>query len=174
MGRADGSAAPAMLTVTDAEDGTLGGPVAKNLSEGHLAGLGEEQLRVDLGAGGVQAPVPLPVGPLDRWGWAGELLVGGGQPLFQRRLPCTGAELPGDVPDVAVGHAQAPLTSAGKRRRVRVAWRNDGVGWHLSGPCSCRQHPHSIYLLGEKRGLPNRRYIPLTASCCQEPFKERR
>jgi hypothetical protein len=34
-----------------------------------LAGFGEEQLRVDLAAGGVQAPVPLPVGPLDRWGW---------------------------------------------------------------------------------------------------------
>jgi hypothetical protein len=50
---------------------------------GGLAGFGEEQLGVDLGAGGVQPPVPLPVGPLDRWGWAGQLLVGGGQPLGQ-------------------------------------------------------------------------------------------
>src|SRR5215218_2420585 len=64
---------------------------------GNLAGFGEEQLGVDLGAGGVQAPVPLPVGPLDRWGWAGELLVGGGQPLGQGRLLVAGAELPGDM-----------------------------------------------------------------------------
>jgi hypothetical protein len=41
-----------------------------------------------------------------------------------------------------------------------VAWRKQGVGWHLSGlVCSCRQHPDSIDVLAEKRRLPNRRYI---------------
>src|SRR5215218_8892281 len=48
---------------------------------GDLAGFGEEQLRVGLGAGGVQAPVPLPVGLLDRWWWVGEPLVGGREPV---------------------------------------------------------------------------------------------
>ena len=48
---------------------------------GDLAGFGEEQLRVGLGAGGVQAPVPLSVGLLDRWWWVGKLLVGGREPL---------------------------------------------------------------------------------------------
>src|SRR5213078_3719614 len=48
---------------------------------GGLAGFGEEQLGVDLGAGGLQPPVPLPVGPLERWRGPGQLLISGGQPL---------------------------------------------------------------------------------------------
>jgi hypothetical protein len=86
---------------------------------GGLAGFGEEQLRVDLGAGGVQAPVPLPVGPIDIWGWAGELLVGGGQPLGQWRLSVAGAQLPGEVAHVAVGDAQPPGELAGAARPGR-------------------------------------------------------
>jgi hypothetical protein len=83
---------------------------------GDLAGFGEEQLRVDLGAGGIQPPVPLPVGPLNRWGWAGELLVGGRQPVPEGRLPRSGAELPGDMPHVAVGHPQSLSELAGAER----------------------------------------------------------
>jgi hypothetical protein len=46
-----------------------------------------------------------------------------------------------------------------------VAWRKQGVGWHLIGlACSCRQlipqHPDSTDVLAEKRRRPNRRYIP--------------
>jgi hypothetical protein len=86
---------------------------------GDLPGLGEEQLRVDVGAGGVQPPVPLPVGLRDGWWWAGELLVGGGQPLSQGRLPRAGAELPGDVPHVAVSDTQPPGELAGAQRPAR-------------------------------------------------------
>src|SRR5215211_4793327 len=83
---------------------------------GDLPGLGEEQLGVDRGAGGLQPPVPLPVGPLERRRGAGELLVGGGQPLGQRWLPGPGAELPADMAHIAVGHPQAPGELAGAQR----------------------------------------------------------
>jgi hypothetical protein len=82
---------------------------------GTLAGVGEEQLGVDLAAGGIQSPVPLPVGPLERRR-AGEPLVCAGEPLRQRGLADPGAELPGDMAHVAVGHAQAPGELAGAQR----------------------------------------------------------
>jgi hypothetical protein len=80
---------------------------------GGLAGFGEEQFGVDLAAGGLQPPVPLSVGPLDRWGWAGELLAGGGQPLGERRLAGLAAQLPGDMAHVAIGDPQPPGELAG-------------------------------------------------------------
>jgi len=102
-----------------ATDRAAGADLLGRRGLGDLARFGEEQLRVDLGAGGVQAPVPLPVGPLDIWGWAGELLVGGGQLLGQRRLPRPGAELPGDVAHVAVGDPQPLSELAGAQRPGR-------------------------------------------------------
>jgi hypothetical protein len=67
--------------------------------------VGEKQFRVGVAAGGVLPPVPLPIVGRGRW-WGGELLAGG-QPLGQRRDAHAGAQLPGDVPDMGVGDAQA-------------------------------------------------------------------
>jgi hypothetical protein len=102
-----------------AADRAAGAHLLGGRGMGDLPWVGEEQLRVNVGAGGVQAPVPLPVGPLDRWWWAGELLVGGGQPLLERRLPGAGAELPGEVPHVAVGDPEPPGELAGAQRPDR-------------------------------------------------------
>jgi hypothetical protein len=52
-------------------------------------------------------------------GWAGELVVGGGQPLGQQWLAGPAAELPGDMAHVAVGDAQAPGQLAGAQRPTR-------------------------------------------------------
>jgi hypothetical protein len=42
--------------------------------------------------------------------------VGGREPIGEGRLPVAGAELPGDVAHVAVGHAQPPGELAGAQR----------------------------------------------------------
>jgi hypothetical protein len=86
---------------------------------GDLAGFGEEQLRVDLAAGGIEPPVPIPIGPLDWWQWAGELLLGGGQPLGQRRLPGAGTELPEGKCSVA-SQVKSEGKAAAQRRRTGI------------------------------------------------------
>ena len=96
-------------------DHTAGADLFGRRGLGDLAGVGEEQLRVDLAAGGIQPPVPLPIARSGRW-WAGQLLVGGRKPVPEGRLPVAGAELPGDMPHVAVGDAQAPGELAGAQR----------------------------------------------------------
>jgi hypothetical protein len=84
---------------------------------GGLSGVGEEQLGVDRGAGGLQPPIPLPpITRRDRWRRAGQLLAGGGQPLGQQWLAGLAAELPGEVAYVAVGDAQALRELAGAQR----------------------------------------------------------
>src|SRR5512132_1934403 len=62
---------------------------------------------------------PAPVGPLTRCWRAGELLVGGREPLGEWWLPVAGAELPGDVTHIAVGHPQPPGEPARAQRPGR-------------------------------------------------------
>jgi hypothetical protein len=98
--------------------GTVRGPRSRRRPpwpwrSGELALFGEEQLGVGIPAGGVLPPVPLRISSGGCCWWGDELFTGGGQPLGQRRDPVAGAQLPGDVPDVGVGEAQAVSQLAG-------------------------------------------------------------
>src|SRR5918995_1572602 len=87
-------------------DRTAGADLLGGGGLGGLAGFGEEQLGINVPAGGLQPPIPLPIPASGRWGWAGQLLVGGGEALGQQWLAGLAAEPPGEVADVGVGDAQ--------------------------------------------------------------------